>query len=201
LEHYLATLLPFGGRHQHARRILAEMVPPRLAKNQKLHGILRTDMRSGWSNENGVLVRTSGVPVSPDRLLQLFDFIVRGLLWYHWQVRLQPSDRVNVYALASAGVEYFNGIFARNAARRVTANLGEGTFMYEGAQGVDIPEVSAWRIAGYGGMQFSDPDRLGETCSVFGALTGPEPPAKSNDQQPDEQRPNEERTALSSVPD
>jgi hypothetical protein len=73
--------------------------------------------------------------------------------------------------------------------------------MYEGAQGVDIPEVSAWRIAGYGGMQFSDPDRLGETCSVFGALTGPEPPAKSNDQQPDEQRPNEERTALSSVPD
>ena len=32
----------------------------------------------------------------------------------------------------------------------------------------------AWRIAGYGGMQFADPSVLGETVSVFGPLTGPE---------------------------
>lgn len=174
LEHYLATLLPFGGRHRHARRMLTQMVPRRLAKNQKLHATLRTDMRRGWSNEHGVFVRTSGVPVNPERLLSLIRFIVKGLIWHHWQVRLEPSDRVDVYALAASGVEYFNGIFARNAADRVRANLGQGTFVYEGVQGVDCDRVTAWRIAGYGGMQFADPSVPAETASVFGALTGPE---------------------------
>jgi hypothetical protein len=173
-EHYLATLLPFGGRHRHARKILTQMVPPRLAKNQKLHATLRTDMHQGWSNERGVFVRTSGVPVNPERLLSLIRFIVKGLIWHHWEVRLEPADRVDVHALAAGGVEYFDRIFARNVADRVRANLGQGTFVYVGVRGVDCERVTAWRMAGYGGMQFADPSVPGETVSVFGALTGPE---------------------------
>src|ERR1700722_9395653 len=37
LEHYLTAVLPFGGRHDDASINLETMVPPRLAKNAKLH--------------------------------------------------------------------------------------------------------------------------------------------------------------------
>jgi hypothetical protein len=37
LEHYLATVLPFGGRHDDAHRNLEELVPSRLGGNARLH--------------------------------------------------------------------------------------------------------------------------------------------------------------------
>jgi hypothetical protein len=36
LEHYLLTVMPFGGRHPQAARTLTTFVPKRLSKNQKL---------------------------------------------------------------------------------------------------------------------------------------------------------------------
>jgi hypothetical protein len=47
LEHYLATVLPFGGQHADARQVLNEMVEPRLAKNAKLHRELSAMRRCG----------------------------------------------------------------------------------------------------------------------------------------------------------
>lgn len=36
LEHYLTTVLPFGGQHADAAQTLITMVPSRLSKNQRL---------------------------------------------------------------------------------------------------------------------------------------------------------------------
>lgn len=182
LEHYLTAILPFGGRHRHSRRTLAEMVPGRLARNQRLHQLLKDRMQPGWSHENGVMVRTSGIPVDHTKLLRLLDLIARGLVWYHWKARITTLDEVNVWPLWSHNSATFDGIISKNAARRVAVNLGEGTFVYEGAQGVDVdvPQLSAWRITGYGGMQFSDPRSPEEICSVFGILTGPRPLSQAN---------------------
>src|SRR5881394_1954463 len=46
LEHYLTTVLPFGGRLATASRILNEMVPGRLAKNARLHRELAANQGS-----------------------------------------------------------------------------------------------------------------------------------------------------------
>jgi hypothetical protein len=44
LEHYLATVLPFGGRHADAAANLQDLVPQRLAKNLALKRKLATGM-------------------------------------------------------------------------------------------------------------------------------------------------------------
>src|SRR3990167_5183701 len=43
-EHYLTSLLPFGGLHVDAKEHLSTMVPPRLEKNQKLKRELNAGM-------------------------------------------------------------------------------------------------------------------------------------------------------------
>ncbi len=48
---------------------------------------------------------------------------------------------------------YDNLIFKRNARDRVSRNLGDGTFMYEGVQATDDPGFTAWRFMIYGGLQ------------------------------------------------
>ncbi|MBL4836842.1 MAG: HNH endonuclease [Kordiimonadaceae bacterium] len=45
LEHYLATILPFGGKHTEASNYLKELVPARLTKNQKLHRNLKKEIK------------------------------------------------------------------------------------------------------------------------------------------------------------
>jgi hypothetical protein len=59
-----------------------------------------------------------------------------------------------------------------NSNARVSANLGEGTFTYEGVQGTDIPEMSVWLLNVYGGMNLSgDPQAPHEECSIIGGVT------------------------------
>jgi hypothetical protein len=61
---------------------------------------------------------------------------------------------------------------AMNANARVSANLGEGTFTYEGVQGTDIPAMSVWLFNVYGGMKLSgDPQAPHEECSIIGGVT------------------------------
>jgi len=80
---------------------------------------------------------------------------------------------VRVLALTEAGGEYFDGLFAKNAAARVKADVGSGTFKYEGAKAVDSEQITVWRIEAYGGMKFGDPLRSGAFSQRFGILTGP----------------------------
>lgn len=75
--------------------------------------------------------------------------------------------------LTAAGEEIFDQQFALNAAARVQRNLGDSTFTYEGAQGVDVPEVTIWQFAMYGGVRFGDPNVPGEVATRVGVMTGP----------------------------
>jgi hypothetical protein len=90
LEHHLTALLPFGGRHEKSGQNLVEMVPGRLDKNAKLHRDLRQRMRRMWAEESGLHVQVLAVPIDPDTLLNLFGFIVKGLVAFHW-APLDPS--------------------------------------------------------------------------------------------------------------
>ena len=96
-----------------------------------------------------------------DKIDRLFEFIIKGLLWHHWNVILDRG-RHGLWAgfLTPIGVQFHRQFFAMNANARVSANLGEGTFMYEGLQGTDIPEMSVWLFNVYGGMKLSGDPQL-----------------------------------------
>jgi hypothetical protein len=60
------------------------------------------------------------------------------------------------------------------AKARVSGNLGNGTFLYEGNQGMDNDAISAWRFSVYGDLKATgDSDAPGEGTAQIGALTGP----------------------------
>ena len=174
LETELMALLPFGGRHQAGHANLRDMVPDRLKNNQRLHRQLRQGQGRTWAeDDSGLVVAMMTLRVDAERLLKLYEWIARGLLWFHWQVRLTDEHDVTVMALGEAGDEYFDGLFAQRAAARVSENLKSGTFQYEGAQAGDDPSVTIWRFSMYGGIRFGDPDVPGHVATRIGVMTGP----------------------------
>jgi hypothetical protein len=173
LEHYLTAVLPFGGRHADAHSNLQELVPARLAKNAKLHrelahgrGIVLTEERPGLR----VLAMT--LPFDSDRLHLLFGFIAKGLLWHHWAAALQPHHDLKVVSLTKFDDAGFSPFLGRNAKQRVRADLGNGAFCYEGAQGADYPEFSIWKISVFGGLKLcGDPAAPLEEVTGLGIIT------------------------------
>lgn len=176
LEHYLTTLLPFGGRHVDAANNLQDMVPKRLARNMSLHRMLAAHQGIAWVRDDGGLyLPTMTLPVEFGRIEQLFRFIARGLAWHHWQVRLTSSDFTTVLALSRRGEQVFDQKFFRvNVAAHVSNDLGQGTFMYEGVQGIDNPVITVWKFSIYGGLALGgDTKAPDESSSIIGVFTGP----------------------------
>jgi hypothetical protein len=173
LEHNLTAVLPFGGKHEDAKKNLETFAPKRLGKNQKLHIELQEKQRSGlYFTESGIAVESSSIPIEAEKLICLFEYILRGLAYYHMDVRLEKDDAVNVIALTEAGEKYFeNNLFRLNAKQRVKKSWGNGTVSYEGAQGVDDPKVTVWRIEMYGGIQLGGSESPYERSKKFGGFT------------------------------
>jgi hypothetical protein len=173
LEHYLTAVLPFGGRHEGAVTNLKKMVPKRLAKNVKLHRSLRENWGRAWTEERGIHLPVSTLPLDPTKLLHLFALIVRGLVFLHFGTHLKQLDEVEVLALNRAGEKYFDKLFRLDVAARVNVNLGHGTFFYEGAQYVDSPQRTVWRFQIYSGIKLGDSQKPGEVSTRLGARSGP----------------------------
>jgi hypothetical protein len=59
-----------------------------------------------------------------------------------------------------------------NARDRAKGNIGDGAFVYEGAQGVDFAEMSIWVFQLFGGIRISgDPYEPEAATRVVGGLT------------------------------
>jgi hypothetical protein len=174
IEHYLATVLPFGGRHAEALDNLTANVPRRLAKNQKLHRNLYAGTSRVWSTEpSGLVVNTTAVPLDGERLEQLIAFVVRGLMFHHWGVILGPDMLVQAMTLTKHGERFFDGYSKLNAKQRITGDIGKGALVYEGAQGVDNDAISVWQLSLYGGLIMDSGDG-NHFMSKFGVMTGPQ---------------------------
>ena len=174
LEHYLTAVLPFGGRHAEAHENLKEQVPGRLAKNLRLARELNATRGRTWHLEQGLYRETMTVPLDPEKCHQLFEYIGRGLAWYHWRVYLQPEQTSRALFLSKFGTAYFDRIFTMNAAARVHADLGNGTVNYIGVQAVDRRDLTIWRIKFYGGVAVSgDPNAPEEVATEVAVVTGP----------------------------
>jgi hypothetical protein len=171
LEHHLTTILPFGGRHPDAFSNLNEMVEPRLAKNKKLHRQLAQHSSKVWTRtQSGLHVLSTALPFEHEPVIELFRYIVRGVLFYHWNVRLAGEHFSEVVLLASDGQKVFDRFLHMRSKARINVNLGNGTIIYDGAQGTDSDFISVWLFSMYGGLTLTSP---GEESVKIGALTGP----------------------------
>ncbi|MHB1345579.1 MAG: HNH endonuclease [Thermoleophilia bacterium] len=178
LEHYAVAVLPFGGRHSSARENLTTMVPKRLSRNELLHRTLGDNRGRAWiGNSVGLVVPSMTLPVDSERLNRLFELVAKGLLWHHWRAYLTDAGSVEVTMLTKTGEGPFEELFRMRARDRVAVNLGNGTVNYEGAHGVDCPQVSVWRINRrinmFGGVWLADSGVPSGVSSVVGVITGP----------------------------
>lgn len=173
LEHYLATVLPFGGRHEDATTNLEDHVPGRLAGNQRLHREF-SDGRKTIEIEgpDGILTGATALPFEPEKLLRFTEFAVRGLLWSHWKVKLGPGFGVRVIFPTNAAAGMLLQTISKSARQHVSVDLGSGTIRYEGAQG-DYPELTVWAISFYGGVVLADESQdADDQSTLLYAMTG-----------------------------
>jgi hypothetical protein len=68
-------------------------------------------------------------------------------MWHHWQVVLADDCFVEVRGLTAIDEKSFDKYLAMNAAKRVPETaIGNGAFVYSGAQGLGNPQVSMWKL-------------------------------------------------------
>jgi hypothetical protein len=163
LEHYLTTVLPFGGQHRDSQDTLSSLVPKRLEKNVRL----QQELKAGYDGDK--------IPLREGQIEALFCFVARGLLYHHWGIILTVDDCAASTVIRSDGAGFLNYVFTKmTPANRVAVNLGEGTLVYEGIQAKDYPQFTLWRFLVYGGLCFAEGSRdpNGKHSIIF-AVTGP----------------------------
>lgn len=183
LEHYALAVLPFGATHMESYTVLSGMVPPRLAKNLKLVRALSAGMNVRYlSDDGGENWRTEmTLPLDAVTLQALFQMIARGLAFAEWEVLL-PESTCIVLAdyMGSAGRALFDQLFALGG-NRVERNLGDGIFVYDGAQSFTEPLLTVWRMTLGGAVVSGDPKIPTETASVVYAVTAPRQMSAANE--------------------
>jgi len=165
LEHYLLSVLPFGGNHPGASENLTSNIPRRLQRNSRL----ARDLYSGLSRKHkktsaGLLVPTMTLPLDSARLTQLFSLITTALVQMHFKERLSKADIVD----SSVNVNNIDSFLNGPVRSKIMENLGEGTISYTGVQALDNAKVTAWEYVVYGGLEFQE----GKLTNVV-SFTGP----------------------------
>jgi hypothetical protein len=176
LEHYLTTILLIGGRHPDAEPMMFETLARRLQKNAKLHREIVGGMRLTVIEEppprQGLI--PIQVPFNGQRLLELLTYVARGLLSHHFGVTLPPDIAVCTISLTRTGEALIASLSEKYGRRRVSADLGRGTFVYEGAQ-CEYPEHTLWKFSVFGGIRMHGESATDSSASTtLAAITGRE---------------------------
>ncbi|MET0081138.1 MAG: hypothetical protein ABW119_22010, partial [Candidatus Thiodiazotropha lotti] len=157
LEHYLLSVLPFGGTHPNAEKNLSVDAARRLNKNKKLKNHLKEEIGFGHvPQKNNELERRLHVPFDGEKLHKFSEFVGRGLLWHHWQCRVPSQYAVEAFTPSPTGLKYVDSLFTLNTKHRVCVNLGNGTVRYKGAMSESDECLSVWAIQFLGGVTVSE---------------------------------------------
>jgi len=160
LEHYLLSILPFGGKHPASSAILAGEVPRRLDKNRKLHAELSDGKRPILIRNADGVHESLLLPFDSDKLSQFFQFVAKGLVFHHWEVRVPSDYFVGAGLLTSDGERLFEQLMRQPSRAEARGNLGRGLILYQGIQTLENSLSTLWRFQLYGGIQFSGDPRL-----------------------------------------
>ena len=76
------------------------------------------------TNQVSFARNSMALPFEPERLIELFQYIVRGLMFYHWGVRLTREHSLEVMLIASDKPNIFDSLMQRSAKDRVSGDRG-----------------------------------------------------------------------------
>lgn len=172
LEDYLMATAPFGGRHTDSMATLLK-VERRLANNLRLKRELAASLKREWRvGADGLWREMMTLKFEGDKLAELSTYIARGLAKHHWGLLLPPTHSATAFSITAEGEDLFRQLLAKNKRAEISANIGDGTFVYDGGQGTDDPALTVWRFSLYGLKGGGDPRAAEATTRAVIALTG-----------------------------
>lgn len=171
LEHYLATVLPFGSRLPDAAVTLESLAPRRLRKNLRLARELSAGQEDFWRIANNTVTVQTTLPFDSETMSAYLCYVTRGLACFHFKIALPPGIFVGAGAFSPTADDMFATWLARRRGRVVQNELGNGIFHYAGIQATDNPGISVWQYAWFGGLELLDFDgptveRIGHFWSI-----------------------------------
>jgi len=109
-ERYAMTVFPFGSEHHSAQEMLRSKVKRRLEKNHRLgHQIQQEQKDVAIVNPDGSTDTTIAIPLNDELIFNLFNMIIRGLLWHHWCSPLPSSTSFGCF-----GSQTMDSVCSRN---------------------------------------------------------------------------------------
>jgi hypothetical protein len=174
LETYALTVLPLGSRHVDARKYSEENVGRRLQHNAHITSSLRLNSSGVWEQAtDGLLIPVYSLELDQDKIRELVGFIVRGLFRFHYGEPLNSKWIADATIIRPEGEEVVFKTISEQFGpfgERVSANLGRGTFIYQGYRSHRLKWISVWRCTFFDGLQFGNgevPDQAFATLSVI----------------------------------
>lgn len=159
VEGYLATVLPFGGRHTDAQENLSTMVPKRLAGNPRLHAELAQGATPQWvPTPSGRWQFVSAIHIDAGRVETWLKYLTLGLMFHHWGLLVARSANIETFLPKSSTADPLAKLFTARAVRHVATSIGGGALTYEGALGASHAIHAVWRFSIYGGLELAGAD-------------------------------------------
>jgi hypothetical protein len=176
-ERYAMAVFPFGSEHHAAQDMLKTKVKLRLEKDQRLLRQLQQGQKDvAIVNPDGSTDTTIAIPLDDEQTFNLFDMIIRGLLWHHWRSPLPSSYVVRLFWLTDQDLGLFKKLILRLSPDQFqNVSLANGTLWYQFTRNPDDPFFTAWILGIYDILNVCGVDDNGQLlrCHVA-ALTGPQ---------------------------
>ncbi len=151
----MLACLPIGSRLPDADTYRRDYIRPRLAKNERLSREIGLGQPPVEIKVNGIMQPMNLLTINSKLLHELHVWTARGLHAHHSIERVPAHYEpiVRMYAPDDEAAA-FAGMQCVFPDRRlhVSANLGRGTFTYEGARSPHVAGVSIWRFRWHGGV-------------------------------------------------
>ena len=169
-EHYLATVLPFGGNHPEASAMLERDVPRRLEKNKRLHLELARGQAEVRFSDGAGVGPTLTLNVEAERITRFARRVIQGLHAHHWEP-VSKGTWVGAGVLAPAG-QQFQLELMHMGGLRLRRDIGDGLFSYAALRSMERPYISAWWLRLFGGVMLGgDPAMPGfASRDLFGLV-------------------------------
>lgn len=176
-EHYAMAVFPFGSEHHAAQDILRTKGKLRLEKDHRLLRQLQQSQKNVTiANPDDSTDTTIAIRLDDKQTLNLFDMIIRGLLWHHCHSPLPSSHVVRLFWLTDHKLGLFRRfILSLSPDQFQDVSLANRTFWYQFTRNPDDPFFAAWILGIYGILNVCDIDNKGQLLHYHvAALTGPQ---------------------------
>jgi len=175
-EHAMAVF-PFGSEHPSAQDMLRSKVKRRLEENHRLHRQIQQGQKDvDIINPDGSTATTIAIPFDNEQTLNLFNMIIRGLLWHHWGSPLPSSHVIRLFWLTDQKLGLFKKFILNLSPDQFqNVSLANGTFWYQFTRNPDDPFFTAWILGIYDILNVCGVDDHGQLLRYHvAALTGPQ---------------------------